>query len=454
MAIFIVTGLVLSLHIKQELTESLDRELLARAESFIASAHLDENGVFELDLSDAAIPEYGQGKLSAFYLISQDDGDEVKRSASLASIPFNLPDRKQPYPIDEPVYWHRSIGELHVRLVTLRSRIASEPDNTAEIPASAVYLFTVGLDTGETNETVYELLFSLILSMGAGLFILLVSGRYVIQECFKPLHRMEREVRALNPDRLTPIAVPPIGELAEVARAFNDAIMELKNAFERERRFTADVAHELRTPISEIRAAAEVSLSQPGELEPLRLGLLKDILDSSKSMQQTIQALLTLARCDAGRYPLQTEPIEFEPFLHDQWTPFEAAARQRGLEVTCSVAPAKILHGDRDILATILSNLFSNAVEYTPESGTLEWEADVTDGRLDFRISNTAGDLTTDDLPRMSERFWRKDAARSSNEAHSGLGLPLAAALADVAGLTLGLKLNGGRLSVSIHPAN
>jgi two-component system sensor histidine kinase QseC len=218
-------------------------------------------------------------------------------------------------------------------------------------------------------------------------------------------------------------------------------IADIREAFERERRFTANVAHELRTPVSEMRSLAEVALRYQTDLDAQNRKNYEDILASAKEMQATVLNLLTLARCDSGKLQPEKERIPLEPLVSSTWREFADAAASKAIRVHHEVSADTSITTDEALFRLILKNLFSNAVRYTNEGGEIEWKTVVDEDNFSFSLSNSTENLSGHDISCIFEPFWQKDKARTSGDAHSGLGLSLVQSLAALLGLQVSARL-------------
>jgi two-component system sensor histidine kinase QseC len=133
------------------------------------------------------------------------------------------------------------------------------------------------------------------------------------------------------------------------------------------------------------------------------------------------------------------------------WSSFSAKVAEKELEVTCTVADHAVIQSDLVLLHSILSNLFDNAVEYTPQRGVVKIESEADSERFLVRVGNTVGDLHSGDIPKLFQRFWRKDMARSGGN-HSGLGLSLSKAFSQALGygLTATQDTSTGFLTITL----
>jgi two-component system sensor histidine kinase QseC len=147
---------------------------------------------------------------------------------------------------------------------------------------------------------------------------------------------------------------------------------------------------------------------------------------------------------------LRTEPVALAALAAGVWAPLADRVRERQLTVRTEVATDLTVHADRALLRLVVANLLTNAAEYTPAAGVVQVTGRLADGGFEFCVANPAGDLRAEDLPRLFERFWRKDPARSGAE-HHGLGLPLAQAAAKALGLSLTAGLSDGILCVKLY---
>jgi len=239
-------------------------------------------------------------------------------------------------------------------------------------------------------------------------------------------------------------------ELAPIAARLNDLLSRIEASFERERRFSADLAHELRTPVAELKSLAEVALKWPEQADPENY---RDVREISERMQATIENLLTLARLENSRAAVHREPIRLADLVDTVWKPFAKGASEKRLKLSLTLGPEEAIETDRKLLEIILTNLFSNAVDYAPAGSTLQLTG-ATDAQPDrvLSLSNEAPNLCDEDVGHLFERLWRKDASRT-DEAHSGLGLAIARSCAEVLHLRLSATLKDGRLTLRLDRA-
>jgi signal transduction histidine kinase len=266
-----------------------------------------------------------------------------------------------------------------------------------------------------------------------GALVLLATALIVttaVRRGLAPLDAVGQRAAAIDAStlqtRFATDAVP--AELRPITERLNDLLARLDEAFQRERRVTADIAHELRTPIAELRTLAEVGVKWPEE------AAFQDTLQIARRMETLVTGLLALARHDAGHQPVAREPVALRTLVDEVWSPLAERARSRQLDVAIDVKGE--WQTDPTLLRMIVGNLIANAVEYAPDRGQIR----VAGNESQLDISNTTNQLTREDLPHLFDRFWRKDAART-HDGHSGLGLTLARSATTALGLELSAEM-------------
>lgn len=396
----------------------------------------------ELDFSDEHMRGFEEGGADFFELWDA-EGRTVERSRSLRD--GRLPHRHGT--LAKPVFWNLTLPEgQRCRAVGLEFRPQDSEDEPAKdwIPDAVLVVASVRRELDRTLATL-----QLVLS-GSGLLLLVATALVVprvLGRELNPLQTLAAEAAGIDAATLSArFATEGLpGELAPIAARLNELLARLEGSFERERRFSADVAHEFRTPVAELRSLAELAIKLPdaraadADYETLTIAL---------HLESILTRLLALARGEWGGLPVQRERVELAEFVRDVCEPFREKAAAQELDFKVG-APANA-RGETDpvLLRSILRNLVDNAVAYTPRGGTVEVEAAADDGRLTLRVVNTTDSLEESDLPHLFERFWRKDAARTA-DGHTGLGLSMARTFAGAIGCELSATLVGpARLAV------
>ncbi|MBN2007037.1 MAG: HAMP domain-containing protein [Anaerolineae bacterium] len=225
------------------------------------------------------------------------------------------------------------------------------------------------------------------------------------------------------------------GEIGELAAAFNRMTAALSRADELRRNMTADVAHELRTPLSVIRGKLEGILdgvypSTPEHLEP--------ILDETRLLTRLVDDLHLLALAEAGQLTLEKRALDVADVLRDSHVNFGPQAGDRGITLALHLpAPLPKVMADWRRVAQIVGNLVTNALRHTPSGGVVTLSATLEGSFVSVAVSDTGSGISSEDMPYIFERFWRGEKSRSRAGGGSGLGLSIAKKLVELHGGTV-----------------
>jgi two-component system, OmpR family, sensor histidine kinase BaeS len=252
----------------------------------------------------------------------------------------------------------------------------------------------------------------------------------------RPLRELTGASRALaRGDLGRQVAVSSGDELGELALAFNQMSDELAGAAERRRRLTADIAHDLRTPLAIIQGHAEGL--RDGVL-PANVDTFSLIHEEAQRLGRLVEDLRTLSRAEAGELPLNKRAVEPGPLLARLAAAYAPQAQTRGILLTTEIAPdLAAVPADADRLSQVLDNLAENALRHTPSGGTITLRAARHDGELWLQVVDNGSGIAAEDLPHIFERFYRGDRARGRHSGGSGLGLAIARSI---------VMAHGGRL--------
>ena len=302
-------------------------------------------------------------------------------------------------------------------------------------------------------------------------FILLMSVgvAYVIAgRALEPIERIINELEAVTDGRSLHkrLAVgDTTDELARLNATLNAMLSRLETSFDALRRFTADASHELKTPLTVLRADVERAMS-PKVSPSEKLVALEEALHETARMADLVESLLTLARADEGRFDLYREPIAMEPLVREVFETAQILGEHAGLTVLLPVVEDAVVMGDRTRLRQLFLNLVTNAIKYTPRGGRVEISLSTRLDCVTFTVRDTGIGISAADLPHIFERFYRADRARSrrvqgpdgawSDERGGfGLGLAISQWIARAHGGTLTADSRLGRgstFTVSLPP--
>jgi two-component system phosphate regulon sensor histidine kinase PhoR len=212
------------------------------------------------------------------------------------------------------------------------------------------------------------------------------------------------------------------------------------------RDFVANASHELRTPLTSIRGFVEALEDGAAADPPTAERFLGKIHTHADRMAALVEDLLELSRLESGERPPVREPVDASEVAEDVAASFAELAERKGLTLECRHQPAPTVTSDSDRLRRILENLAENAIKYTPAGGTVRIETGgPPGGPVQVTVSDDGPGIPPEHLPRIFERFYRVDKARSRDLGGTGLGLSIVKHLAESIGASVGVSSDVGR---------
>ncbi|MDB4877952.1 MAG: hypothetical protein JWM41_4398 [Gemmatimonadetes bacterium] len=263
--------------------------------------------------------------------------------------------------------------------------------------------------------------------------------------------RAAERITAAEPSARLPIHNPH-DEIGRLGRSFNGLLVRLDAALSQQRRFLADAAHELRTPVARMSSLVELTLSSSYDTRGDRasLTLIAGDLQHAGSL---LDELLQLARADAGERLPRVERVFLDDVLMDAFRAWGPAAERGGIVLEMGEIHETPVLADALLVHRLVDILFENAVRYTPALGRVSANVQRERERIVLTISDSGIGIPADDLPRVFERFFRGTASRAMAPEGTGLGLPIAAWIVDQCGGTIELSqstLGGTSVRVSL----
>lgn len=309
-------------------------------------------------------------------------------------------------------------------------------------PVARTDTIQIAIDVSQQEEELsrYRRWFWIIL-LATGVIFPLV-GYQIARQGIRPVEEMAATTRRITSsnmqERIHPEGYP--FELASLAETFNKMLDRLEESFERVSRFSADIAHDLRTPVNNIRGEAEVALTRARTIEEYR-DVLESVQEESVRLSDLIGNLLFLARAENPLTDLRRETVDVAQLLTSVCDYYEASASETGISLVNSECDGPLIAAlDRSLMLRAVSNLVSNAVAHTPPGGSVSLSAKGEGNSIRIDVSDTGIGIPPEALPRVFDRFFRVDQSRSQASGSTGLGLSIVQSIA---------TLHGG--SVSIH---
>ncbi|MGB9447153.1 MAG: heavy metal sensor histidine kinase, partial [Candidatus Acidiferrum sp.] len=309
-------------------------------------------------------------------------------------------------------------------------------------PATHTATIQIAIDISQKEQLLarYRLWFWVLLLASFVIFPLV--GYQIARHGIRPVEEMATTARHISStnlrERIHPEGYP--FELASLASTFNRMLDRLEESFERISRFSADIAHDLRTPVNNIRGEAEVTLSRTRSATEYR-DVIESFLEETVRLSALISDLLFLARTDSPLTNLRRERVDVGKLLGGVAEYYEASAADAGVSLTTAATREPVVAElDRTLVQRAVGNLVSNALANTPPGGAvvLGTGSDVSTIRIE--VSDTGVGIPADALPRVFDRFFRVDSSRSQASGGTGLGLSIVQSIA---------QLHGGNVEIS-----
>ena len=445
-----VAGFSVYAVVTRSLEDQFDQNLDDRVLGF-ASILFQAGDDVSFEFSDELMPEYEPGPLPAYFELWYAGGELLERSNSLSDSDLEQPSP----PSDEPAFWTAPLpdgrpGRFISQMLEIHHVYPEEGPGRPDA-RTVVVVVARGRETLAAAER--KLLISCVAVSLALIALIAFLSWTAVERGLEPTNRLIAKLDAIEVDRLPGhFQVDELpSELQPVADTTDALIRRVDSALKRERRTTADIAHELRTPIAEVLTVSEVALRNGQDPAGARaaLGTVRNV---AWRMGHAVSTLLKLARIEMGTETFGRDQVDVTEVVTEVVRSLAPAARERDLSIKSSVSPGEIVEGDREVLRIVVSNLLSNAVHYSPVGTAIDCRVD-HDSRWRFVVENKTVDLSADDVDALTEPFWRKDRARSDRD-RSGLGLALSLALAEKAGLTLDFALDDGVFCATLSGPN
>jgi two-component system sensor histidine kinase QseC len=253
----------------------------------------------------------------------------------------------------------------------------------------------------------------------------------------RPLTRLKQEVKQRTANQLVPLDMTGVPEeVAPLVKALNDLFARLEDAFEGERRFTADAAHELRTPLAALKIQAQVAMRSSDAIE--RNAALDNVLRGVDRSTRLVEQLLTLARVDPESASADYQQVDLHSLAASVMADLEHLAHAKDIEMLLEESQSNCVLGDETQLGLLLRNLLDNAIRYTPSGGSVSVKVSNVNG-VNIEVCDTGPGIPEEEREQVLQRFYR---ITGSGKEGNGLGLSIVRRIADLHGARLELGDN------------
>jgi two-component system, OmpR family, heavy metal sensor histidine kinase CusS len=302
---------------------------------------------------------------------------------------------------------------------------------TNEKSGGKTYAIQVAQDRSSDEQVEREFGVLLIVVLSGSILASALIAITVTRHSLRPLGEMTRSLERTGPTHLNE-RVAPGGwprELQPLAVAFDDMLARLEDSFTRLSQFSADLAHELRTPIANILGEAQVTLTRERTSEEYR-EVIESTIAECERLSGIVDNLLFVARVDAARESVERKEFDGRAAVENIAAFYRTLAEDRHVAINCTGGGE--IYGDPVLFARAVSNLVDNALRFTPDGGTIQISITVKDVHSEVTVSDNGCGIAPEHLPRVFDRFYRADSSRSSDGA--GLGLALVKSIVDLHG--------------------
>jgi signal transduction histidine kinase len=344
-------------------------------------------------------------------------------------------------------YGHRVLsGGTRLRAVgTFLSPTIDESSEEILPQTHKQYMMVLARPVNAIDQGLHKLFWGLLIGMclAVGLSVLVVV--LVIRASLRPIQRLEKDVDAVDVNlpqhRLSLPDNFPV-ELDGLVRRYNDLFERIARVRLRERKFSANAAHELRTPLAGIRAVLEQAIARPREMHDYQERI-ASALEISESLGVLVNRLMWFSRLQSGTQSVELAEFELRPLLENRLELCANEQSERSLRLSCEWPPEAIrLQSDPTMVGILFGNLIGNAFTYADANSEVKLSVKSEACSVHVDLSNDASGLQTGDLEQLYEPFFRGDAARSSGGDHSGIGLALCHEISRLLGVLLNTSIS------------
>ena len=406
----VLGGLIYGL-LATNLQHDVERQLAARTAEIQATLNGDEDSP---KFQDVAAP----GELLLFY----DMHDTLTASNNAPYGPLTL-----------PAWARQAAGQGVYSAVTLPDGrwllyAVTVPVGKEDHPADVGRLL-VGRSLEPMNEMLQQTLSTFAVAGPLLVLFACLGGYFLAGRALAPVAAITQTAQRIRAEGLGQglrIGMPARhDELGELTATLDAMLTQLEAAFMRERRFTADAAHELRTPLAVVETETSIALTRPRSAQEYQR-VLSVVEGETVRMGRLVTNLLALARADAGQHLLTWSPVRLDALCNTVANQMSSLAAENGITLTSQPAAEITVLGDDIWLTQMLVNLVDNAIKYTPPGGWVRIALAAAPAQAIIRVEDNGAGIAADQLQYIFERFYRADQARNRDDPAAGFGLGLA----------------------------
>ncbi|MEW6061143.1 MAG: ATP-binding protein [Bacteroidota bacterium] len=300
----------------------------------------------------------------------------------------------------------------------------------------------VAYPISEINELLNNLFSIFLFLIPVALVISVGGGWFLATRSLKPVDDITRAARAITAQNLDKrIQYTGVDdELGRLVATFNEMISRLQLSFSQIQQFSSDASHELRTPLTILRGELELALRSKRNATEEYRAVLSSALEETIRMTTIVDNLLTLTKADMGTSHIKMQDVWLRPIIQELHEDSEVLAERKKIAVSIGALDDALVVGDPLRLRQLFLNLIDNAIKYTPEHGTVEVSLIRENGQAKIQVKDSGIGIPKEELPKIFDRFYRVDKARSRELGGSGLGLSISKWIAEIHGGSIAVE--------------
>jgi heavy metal sensor kinase len=415
---FVLLGAAAYVALEHYLVSALKESQFRRARQ-IAQLVTDESKKSLLSNAGTEIEaRYAPGLNDRFVRVSRQNGEVVYLSSAPPSFSFS------PATLPPPIWPSKPEAARRVSLGNRREMFLTS--HSVAVQGGERYLVETGALLDEVQQDLRQWLILLIAGLPVVAAIAIAGGYFLINRALRPVDQIAATAERIGSHNLGQrLPVANTGdELERLSITLNHMIHRLEEAFQHSRRFMADASHELRTPLTVLRGELETFVQEPGLSSEMRERL-GSALEELERLVNIVEGLFAISRLDAGDAQAESVKFDLGKLASSTSDQMSLLGEDKNIKITCAAANDVWIEGDRARMKQVVVNLLDNAIKYTPQGGAVGLSVRTRDGKAVLEVTDNGIGIPTDSLPRVFERFYRVDEARSRELGGAGLGLSI-----------------------------
>jgi len=414
-----LVGLAAYRFIAYRTQQAFDRDLLLDAKLFVSHLSIDTDS-FSVSTDGLTLPDVlTLEECGSYFVITDLDGQVLFRDLYSKYVKEMLRRGEMDGLLNEKSGFKRltASDDTKFKFVTLPAR---------DHGVSSRYLVHLGRNTEQLDAVLDESLSLFLYSVPVVLVLAILAAWYLAGRALKPFDEVAQTAEQLTSENLNTQIVSNYSEreIQRLVQSFNSMMERLNRSFQQMRQFNADVAHELRTPLSILQGENEIALRSTSLPDDVR-AVLASNLEELERLTRVVNDLLTLAEADAGTEILKRKPVQLSPLLQELLEEMSPLAEESQLRIECRSLPDLHVLADELWIRRALLNVIDNSIKYSKRGGVIEVWLKPMDSNVQIGIRDHGIGIDPGDLPRIFDRLYRADPARTRTAGGSGLGLSI-----------------------------